>query len=43
LVVFTDGYFFGGDGPSDYCDVAWIVKGNPEFKASHGTWAHFTD
>lgn len=43
LVVFTDGCFFGGDGPSDYCDTAWIIKGNPEFKASHGTWAHFTD
>jgi predicted metal-dependent peptidase len=43
LVVFTDGCFFGGDGPKDYCDVAWIIKGNPEFTASHGTWAHFKD
>lgn len=43
LVVFTDGYFFGGDGDPNYCDTAWIVKGNPEFKASHGTWAHFKD
>lgn len=43
LVVFTDGCFFGGDGDPNYCDTAWIIKGNPEFKASHGTWAHFRD
>lgn len=43
LVVFTDGCFFGSDGDPDYCDTVWVIKGNPSFKASHGTWAHFSE
>lgn len=43
LVIFTDGFFFGSDGDPDYCDVVWVVKGNPSFKATHGTWAHFSE
>jgi predicted metal-dependent peptidase len=36
LVVFTDGYFFGGAGDENYCDTLWIVHSNPSFNTPFG-------
>lgn len=43
LVIFTDGFFFGGHGDSDYCDTTFIIYKNPSFTGQFGTWAHYTD
>jgi predicted metal-dependent peptidase len=43
LIVFTDGYFFGGHGDRDYCDTTWVIFGNPSFKEEFGVAAHYEE
>jgi len=40
-LIFTDGYFKTPNMSGIYTDVYWIIKGNPKFKAPHGTVIHF--
>jgi predicted metal-dependent peptidase len=43
LIVFTDGYPFGGWGDENYCDTTWIIHGNTTVEPPYGTWAYFDD
>jgi len=40
-LIFTDGYFSTPNMDGIYTDVYWIIKGNPNFTAPHGTVIHF--
>jgi len=40
-LIFTDGCFKTPNMNGIHTDVFWIIKGNPKFKAPHGTIIHF--
>jgi hypothetical protein len=41
--MFTDGMPFGEWGDEQYCDVCWIIKGNPGCEPPFGVWAHYEE
>lgn len=43
FVMFTDGMPFGEWGDEQYCDVCWIIKGNPGCEPPFGVWAHYEE
>lgn len=43
LIVFTDGYPCGSWGDPDFCDVVWIIHGDPDPHPPFGTWAVYDD
>jgi predicted metal-dependent peptidase len=43
FVMFTDGMPFGEWGEEEYCDVCWIIKGNPGCEPPFGVWAHYEE
>lgn len=43
FVMFTDGMPCGDWGIEEYCDVCWIIKGNPGCEPPFGVWAHYED
>jgi predicted metal-dependent peptidase len=43
FIMFTDGMPFGEWGDEQYCDVCWIIKGNPDVEPPFGVWAHYED
>ena len=43
FIMFTDGMPFGEWGIEEYCDVCWIIKGNPNCEPPWGVWAHYEE
>ena len=43
FIMFTDGMPFGEWGEEAYCDVCWIIKGNPGCEPPFGVWAHYEE
>ena len=43
FIMFTDGMPFGEWGEEQYCDVCWIIKGNPNVEPPFGVWAHYEE
>jgi predicted metal-dependent peptidase len=43
FIMFTDGMPFGEWGEEAYCDVCWIIKGNPGVEPPFGVWAHYEE
>jgi predicted metal-dependent peptidase len=43
FIMFTDGFTGDDWGDANYCDVVWIIKGNPGCEPPHGVWAHYED
>ena len=43
FIMFTDGMPFGEWGDESYCDVCWIIKGNPNCEPPFGVWAHYEE
>jgi len=43
FIMFTDGMPFGQWGEEEYCDVCWIIKGNPDCEPPFGVWAHYEE
>jgi predicted metal-dependent peptidase len=43
FIMFTDGMPFGEWGDEQYCDVCWIIKGNPNCEPPFGVWAHYEE
>lgn len=43
FIMFTDGMPFSEWGDENYCDVCWIIKGNPNCEPPFGIWAHYED
>ena len=43
FIMFTDGMPFGEWGDEEYCDVCWIIKGNPNCQPPFGVWAHYEE
>lgn len=43
LIVFTDGYPCGSWGDPNFCDVVWIIHGDPDPNPPFGTWAVYDD
>ena len=43
FIMFTDGMPFGEWGIEEYCDVCWIIKGNPGCEPPWGVWAHYEE
>jgi predicted metal-dependent peptidase len=43
FIMFTDGMPFGEWGIEEYCDVCWIIKGNPGCEPPFGVWAHYEE
>lgn len=43
LIVFTDGYPFGSWGDPDFCDVVWIIHGDPDPHPPFGTFAIYDE
>lgn len=43
FIMFTDGMPFGEWGEEEYCDVCWIIKGNPNVEPPFGVWAHYEE
>ncbi len=43
LIVFTDGYPAGSWGNPDFCDVTWIIHGDPNPNPPFGSWALYDD
>lgn len=43
FIMFTDGMPFGEWGEEEYCDVCWIIKGNPGCEPPFGVWAHYEE
>lgn len=41
MIVFTDGYPFGSWGDEHYCDVIWVLHGNPNGEAPFGITTHY--
>jgi len=43
FIMFTDGMPGDSWGDENYCDVVWIIKGNPGCEPPYGVWAHYED
>jgi len=43
LVVFTDGFPFGGWGDPNYCDTVWIIHSNKNPEPPFGIWAEYEE
>lgn len=43
LILFTDGWPFGGWGDPDYCDTVFLIKDNPRAQAPFGTTVHYEE
>lgn len=43
FIMFTDGMPYGEWGDENYCEVVWIIKGNPNCEPPFGIWAHYEE
>ncbi len=43
VVVFTDGYLYGGWGQPDFADTLWVFYGGNREKAPYGTTVYYED
>lgn len=43
VVVFTDGYLYGGWGQPDYAETLWVFYGGNKEKAPYGTTVYYED